>query len=349
MTRPHVTPLPSLRLKRALLVLPILSTLAGCVVDPEDSRVQSSTNNDRVGFSGVKKNMPEYIEDVDLIAELSDGLLTSEYTPDEDERFNNYIATKSTNKAYPQRTTTEKILAQDPKTPYTGNPCEPYWRVVRDTVGFGDISAQRCNDYRQQKLVQAIDYFNNKYKSNPDEGVMRRNQIQGRLLVAADQRCSVYLNFLQTQQSDGKYALGLGSVITGGLGAIFTEAAVTRPLAGASSIFSGWRAEFENQYFINQATYTIAEAIKQRRQRLLEEIYANSGRSQKVLRETIEGLALAKLELNKATDAKGVAQKELEDAKKKTDAKDITDKTAALDTAEKNLVLEPVHNLFDNC
>ncbi len=220
------------------------------------------------------------------------------------------------------------------------NVCEPYWRIF-SYIGFGNISAQRCNDYRQQKLAKALLLFNTVYsdKNKQDAGARRRNEIQGRLLVASDQRCNVYLNFLQTQQSDGKYALGLGSIITGGLGAVFTEAAVTRPLAGASSIFSGWRAEFENQYFINQATYTIADAIKQRRQRLLEEIYANSGRSQKVLRETIDGLALAKLELNKATDDKGVAQKELADAKKKTDAKDITDKTAAFETAEKNFEL----------
>ncbi len=73
------------------MVLPILSLIAGCVVDPDDSRIQSSTNNDRVGFSGVKKNMPEYIEQVDLITELSDGLLTSEYTLEQDKKLNDFI------------------------------------------------------------------------------------------------------------------------------------------------------------------------------------------------------------------------------------------------------------------
>lgn len=55
--------------------------------------------------------------------------------------------------------------------------------------------------------------------------------------------------FLMQFESEGNFFWGAASIITGGLGAIFTPAATARALAGAAGITGGMHAEWQQDYF----------------------------------------------------------------------------------------------------
>ena len=56
----------------------------------------------------------------------------------------------------------------------------------------------------------------------------RRNTLQGMIILASDQACGEYKNFLRQFEAEGNFVLGLATTVTGGLGAIFTGAATAR-------------------------------------------------------------------------------------------------------------------------
>jgi hypothetical protein len=113
---------------------------------------------------------------------------------------------------------------------------------------------------------------------SPDAFKQKRNQIQETILAASNQRCAVYKNYIQTQASN--YNFGIGSLATaaGGAGAIVTGANAARALAGVAGIFSGIRAEYNQDYFSNLATHVLADGIDLRRHQIYDQI-ARDGQS----------------------------------------------------------------------
>lgn len=96
--------------------------------------------------------------------------------------------------------------------------------------------------------------------------------IQDRLIAASDQRCNVYMIYIQRHRSAATFSLGTLTSLFGGAAAIATGANVARALGGSAGILSGIRAEYEQSYFLNQTTNIIAAGIRTRRKLLLDEI-----------------------------------------------------------------------------
>lgn len=99
-----------------------------------------------------------------------------------------------------------------------------------------------------------------------------RNEVQDRVMMASDSRCNALYIVVRRNDSFWTSTLGGLSILSGGLGAIFTQPAVVRPLAGAASIFSGFEGEFDRAYLAEKTSEAILEGIKIRRDRIRERI-----------------------------------------------------------------------------
>jgi hypothetical protein len=95
-----------------------------------------------------------------------------------------------------------------------------------------------------------------------------RNNLQDRIIAAANQRCGLYQNYLKQLQGKTDLSLGILSTILGGAGAIVTAADTARALSGSAGIASGTRAEFNQAIFLNSAIPIIVKGIERRRERL---------------------------------------------------------------------------------
>jgi hypothetical protein len=111
-----------------------------------------------------------------------------------------------------------------------------------------------------------------KFNSNPRDSESRRNSVQAALLAASDQRCSTYIKYLQRQASNGNFFLGSLATLAGGVGAIVTGADTARALAGVAGIFSGVRAEYNQDYFANLSVHVIWHGIDVHRREIYQQI-----------------------------------------------------------------------------
>jgi hypothetical protein len=138
-----------------------------------------------------------------------------------------------------------------------------------------NVNAAELADYfgatPADSLAVAIDKFN---KGTPDAELrrQRRDTIQDRLLLASQNRCAFYEDYLKRFQSDSSAFFGSMATILGGAGAIVTNANSARTLAGLAGIFSGVGAELQKDFFSNITSAVIVPGIEKRRRDILQEI-----------------------------------------------------------------------------
>ncbi len=100
----------------------------------------------------------------------------------------------------------------------------------------------------------------------------RRDAVQENILASSNQRCGYFKNYLHATRSTANFFLGSLATITGTVGALVTGASAARALAGTSAIFSGVRAEYNQELFANLATNVITSGISLRRQQVYNQI-----------------------------------------------------------------------------
>ena len=122
-----------------------------------------------------------------------------------------------------------------------------------------------------KRLGCAYESFYKRVTDNEDRK-LQRNRIQEALLELSHQRCEVYKKYIFRFRSTTNLFAGLMSTILGGAGAIVTNETAARALAGSSGIFSGARAEFNQQLFNDLGTQVITVGIDKRRQLIYQQI-----------------------------------------------------------------------------
>lgn len=83
----------------------------------------------------------------------------------------------------------------------------------------------------------------------PGDLKLRRNRVQERLLVESNRRCNLFKSLVYQIRSKSNFLLGALGTITGVAGGIVTGIDGSRILSGTSGIFSGLRAEFNQELF----------------------------------------------------------------------------------------------------
>ena len=95
--------------------------------------------------------------------------------------------------------------------------------------------------------------------------IYRRNEIVDSLIAVSNRKCGRYTALLKTVDGAANSALGLGAIITGGLGAIVAGEATAKTLSGTSAIITGSRAELNKTYLTNQTIQVLAAAYENTR------------------------------------------------------------------------------------
>lgn len=135
--------------------------------------------------------------------------------------------------------------------------------------GSESSSAKRMEDDKGARIDIAFRAFLEEYD---DDLELRRNAVQEHILAASNQRCGYFENYLHQTRAGANFILGSLATIAGTVGAIVTGADTSRAFSGASGIFTGVRAEFNQELFANLATNVITAGIKLRRQQVYNQI-----------------------------------------------------------------------------
>ncbi len=139
-----------------------------------------------------------------------------------------------------------------------------------DNCKGADYQKGRDEMEEKEKIIKAFRAFRDKYPIATR--VMRRNAVQEHIIAASNQRCNYYKNYLHCSRATTNLALGSLATIAGTAGAIVTGADAPRILSGAAAVFSGVRAEFNQEYFANAATDVVAKGIDLTRREVYHQI-----------------------------------------------------------------------------
>lgn len=92
----------------------------------------------------------------------------------------------------------------------------------------------------------------------------RRNLIQDRIKVSADQLCDEYKNDIMRKQARANFWLGSTSLFLGSAGALSKGVNTARWLSGGAAFATGVRSEYNQTFFLDQTIAVIAKAIDKR-------------------------------------------------------------------------------------
>lgn len=98
--------------------------------------------------------------------------------------------------------------------------------------------------------------------------VQRRNLIQDRMKVSADQLCDDYKANIMRKQARANFWLGTTSLFLGSAGALAKGVDAARALAGGAAFSTGVRSEYNQDFFLDQTVAVIAKAIDQRQREI---------------------------------------------------------------------------------
>ena len=132
------------------------------------------------------------------------------------------------------------------------------------------------SDVSRQNLEKAFKQFNKKIEeaTTVDRKKWLRNQVQERILAASNQACAEFKRELKALDARVNFVLGSLTTAVAGAGAIFSGG-TSQALSGVASIFSGIRAEFNEDYFQMLTIQIITDGLGKKRQEIYTKILEN--------------------------------------------------------------------------
>ncbi len=122
-------------------------------------------------------------------------------------------------------------------------------------------------------IEEAYEELGRSLAGQPQRAILRRNEIQDRIIAASNQRCGAYIQRLKQFDAETNLQLGFLTTAFATAGAIFSAESTIRASSGLAALFSGFRAEFNQEYFSNKTVHIIAEGIRSGRSEILRDIY----------------------------------------------------------------------------
>jgi hypothetical protein len=133
-------------------------------------------------------------------------------------------------------------------------------------------SSPPTTESERSLLDHATSYFRCKVNlASETSRTQARNALQERILTASVQRCNAFKGNLQRAYSRTNFGLGLANTVAGTAGALVSGGAGNY-WSGASAIFSGARAEYNQDYLANLAVYVIIDGIDKNRREVYGQI-----------------------------------------------------------------------------
>ena len=127
-------------------------------------------------------------------------------------------------------------------------------------------SAQLNNDEYSQALDEALKEFNASWGEGAKD---RRNQVLDRIIMASNLLCESYKSDLMNRQARVNFLMGALGTTVGAAGAVVKSVSAANNFSALSSITSGVRAEYNQEYFASQAAGILSKAIDKQRFEML--------------------------------------------------------------------------------
>ncbi|MCH9053272.1 MAG: hypothetical protein IIA72_19805 [Proteobacteria bacterium] len=132
------------------------------------------------------------------------------------------------------------------------------------------------SDVKRKNLEKALKEFNKKIEEETTDDGKKwlRNRVQERILAASNQACAEFKRELKALDARVNFILGSLTTAVAGAGAIFSGG-TSQALSGIASIFSGVRAEFNEDYFKMLTIQVITDGLGKRRHEIYTKILVN--------------------------------------------------------------------------
>lgn len=150
----------------------------------------------------------------------------------------------------------------------------PDTTVTTTTTTINNNTATLKNVNSDIQLNHAIGNFyklyNNSDNSKKDESERKlgllRDEIQGRIMAAANQRCGLWKNYFSSSSSQVGFWTGSAGTAFGAASIAFTENSTKTALSAISSTLSGAGTQYEKNFLFNQTMSVIFLGIDNRRE-----------------------------------------------------------------------------------
>lgn len=131
--------------------------------------------------------------------------------------------------------------------------------------GAEDAQAPDGTCAAKARMDRAFQFFACRIRqASAQDQVLARNSLQERLLLSSRQRCNAFQSNLQRDFSRVNFGLGSATTAAGALGALVSAPVAAGNYAAAAGIFSGMRAEYNQDYMANLAAHVIVDGIDRR-------------------------------------------------------------------------------------
>jgi hypothetical protein len=159
---------------------------------------------------------------------------------------------------------------------------DPHRYGLEEKLG-GAPTKQQLNESDKLELAFA-GFYSPRYARGSQE--QRRSELQDRLIASSNQACAEFKRHLHSFQSQTNFLLGSLTTAVAGAGAIVTPANTARLLSGTGAVFSGVRAEFNEDFFVKLTAGVITKAVDNRRTEILRDI--QDRRAQPITQYTVQ-------------------------------------------------------------
>jgi hypothetical protein len=140
-------------------------------------------------------------------------------------------------------------------------------------------------------MAEALKVANDLAKSQTaEEQALTRNRVQDYLIAASNEQCRIYKGTLRTASAEPNFWMGSGTTLFSAAGAAAKSVDGAKILSGVAAIFSGVRAEFNQDFFASLTADVIIGAINSARADKLTEIATvkGDGANATLIKYTIE-------------------------------------------------------------
>lgn len=200
--------------------------------------------------NGVDVTAAYNLTNEDVVEQIDLGSLLMTYAPKVDDP-----------KGFCERAVEEVLTFEKPRSLGTGT------STSSDSIAAYDPASGR------KLLDRGLAFFNCRVGMVTDpERRAARNALQERLLAASQQRCAAFSANLQRTFARTNFGLGIITTVAGAAGALSNSLTAARNWAGTSGVFSGARAEFNQDYMANLAAHVVVDGIEKRRVNVYDQI-----------------------------------------------------------------------------
>lgn len=127
-------------------------------------------------------------------------------------------------------------------------------------------------EYEQRETDRAVALFYRTWEGDPAKAALYRNEIQSRIMAAANQRCHLWKNYIATASSSVGFWSGVVSAATGAASIAFSPEGTKDALTAVSTTSAAVGDQFDKEYLFSLTMPVIVQGVESRRDEISDSI-----------------------------------------------------------------------------